>query len=144
MSSPQTETILVVDDEVPVLNLCTDILRMGGYEVIGAHSGEEALQLLGQGGDGVQLALLDIMMPGLNGVETARRIQTTSPATRVVLMSGYNGADVAKLIGEDSSIPIIWKPFRAKSLLRMVENVLNTPSAEEVAEHAAAAGAPLS
>ena len=133
MSSPLTETILVVDDETPVLNLCRDILRMGGYEVIGAHSGEEALQSFGQGGDGVQLALLDIMMPGVNGVETARRIQTASPATRVVLMSGYNAAEVAKLMGEDSSLPIIWKPFRAESLLRMIENVLKTPSAEEVA-----------
>jgi len=132
----------VVDDETSVLKLCSDILRMGGYEVIGARSGEEAMQLVEQGEGDVQIALLDVMTPDLNGVEVARRIQSTRPATRVVLMSGAGAAEVARLTRDDSGFPIIWKPFRAESLLRMVENVLKTPSAEKVAESAAAVEAP--
>ena len=126
MSSLSTQSILAVDDDPGVLNLCRDILGMGGYEVVGARSGEEALRLMAPGGTDFQLALLDIMMPEMNGVEAARRIQAANPSLKVVLMSGYDASEVARLVGTDSTYPIIWKPFRAESLLRMIENVLKT------------------
>ena len=129
MSSQLTETVLIVDDEPMIVRLCTNILGMGGYTVIGASGGAEALKVFENGNAEVQLALVDIMMPGLNGVELSRRIESASPATKLVLMSGYDPADVARLTGEEQTLPIIWKPFRAESLLRMVENVLKTPAA---------------
>jgi two-component system, cell cycle sensor histidine kinase and response regulator CckA len=125
MSSPLTETILVVDDDPTVLKLCATILGMGGYNVIESSGGDEALRVFQEAGSEVQLALVDVMMPGINGVELCRRIESASPETKVVLMSGYDPGDVARLTGQEATLPIIWKPFRAESLLRMIENVLN-------------------
>ena len=125
-----TQTILVVDDESMMISLCKNILTMGGYRVLGASGGDAALRLLNDDDSKIQLALLDIVMPGLNGVELARRIRDQSPGTKVVLMSGYAPTDVARIAGEESALPIIWKPFRAESLLRMIENVLKTVPAQ--------------
>jgi len=122
-----SETILVVDDEPMVLDLCRHVLSLGGYNVLGAKGGEEALTFFEKAGEPIELALLDVMMPGLNGFEVAQRIRGASPETKVVLMSGYHPSDVAKITGEETAFAIIWKPFRAESLLRMVENVLKTP-----------------
>lgn len=124
---PLNETILVVDDEQTVLDLCRHVLSLGGYSVLSAKGGEEALTFFQRDREAIHLALLDVVMPGLNGFELGHRIQKTSPDTRVVLMSGYHQSDVAKITGEDEACAIIWKPFRAESLLRMVENVLKTP-----------------
>lgn len=124
---PRSETILVVDDEPMVLDLCRHVLSRGGYSVLNAKGGEEALRFFQRDGEAIQLALLDVVMPGLNGSELGHQIQRASPDTRVVLMSGYHPSDVAKITGEDEARAIIWKPFRAESLLRMVENVLKTP-----------------
>lgn len=117
----------MVDDEPMVLDLCRHVLNRGGYSVLSAKGGEEALRFFQRDGEAIQLALLDVVMPGLNGFELGHRIQKASPDTRVVLMSGYHASDVAKITGEDEARAIIWKPFRAESLLRMVENVLKTP-----------------
>lgn len=124
---PVSETILVADDEPMVLDLCRHVLSLGGYTVLGAKGGEEALALFQHDGERIQLALLDVMMPGLNGFELGQQIQNASPRTRVVLMSGCHPSDVAKITGGDGACAIIWKPFRAESLLRMVENVLKIP-----------------
>jgi len=125
MSSQLTETILVVDDDPTVLKLCANILTMGGYNIIESNGGDEALRVFQEARSEVQLALVDVMMPGINGVELCRRIESASPETKVVLMSGYDPGDVARLTGQERTLPIIWKPFRAESLLRMIENVLN-------------------
>ena len=124
------ETILVVDDEPVVLKLCQTILRRGGYDVLTATGGEEALRLL-QNGPPINLALLDVIMPGMNGIELANRIEKTSPSTKVVLMSGYGPREIARVVGENP-YRIIWKPFKTESLLRMIENVLGEPTGAAV------------
>ena len=123
------ETILLVDDEPGVLTLCQTILKSGRYNVLSARGGEDALRLLQDSATRVDLALLDVMMPGINGVELATRILAESPAIKVVLMSGYAQEEVASVVG-DHPYGIIWKPFKTESLLRMIENALgNAPSA---------------
>ena len=123
------ETILLVDDEPGVLTLCQTILKSGRYNVLSAGGGEDALRLLQDSATRVDLALLDVMMPGINGVELATRILAESPAIKVILMSGYAQEEVASVVG-DHPYGIIWKPFKTESLLRMIENALgNTPSA---------------
>src|SRR5262249_7142001 len=122
----EMSTILLVDDEPAVLNLCQQILKLGGYNVLPASSGQEALRLCQSSNTVIHLFLLDIVMPGMNGIELAQRLQSMNPSARVVLMSGYAHEEIASLICGDS-YRIIWKPFRAGSLLRMIENVLDTP-----------------
>ena len=119
------ETILLVDDEATVLNLCQTILRLGGYAVIAAGSGTEALRLVQDNTEKIDLALLDVMMPGMNGIELAKRVQNANPGIRVVLMTGYSPNDIARVLSDDR-YRIIWKPFKTESLLRMIENALDS------------------
>jgi two-component system, cell cycle sensor histidine kinase and response regulator CckA len=118
------ETILVVDDEPTVLNLCRRILELGGYSVVTAPSGPDALRRLTTGAAPVDLALLDVMMPVMNGIELARRIQAEKPNTPVVLMTGFGPQEIARVAGDSNPYRIIWKPFKTESLLRMIENAL--------------------
>ena len=121
------ETILLVDDEPAVLDLCQTILRLGGYNVIAAGSGIVALRLIQNSAQSIDLALLDLMMPGMNGIELAKQLQSGNPEVRIVLMTGYGPAEIARLI-RDNPYRIIWKPFRTESLLRMIENALGGSS----------------
>ena len=71
------ETILVVDDDPMVLATCQRILTLGGYAVLAAGSGADALRLARNAT--IDLALLDVMMPGMNGIELAHRLHETHP-----------------------------------------------------------------
>jgi two-component system cell cycle sensor histidine kinase/response regulator CckA len=117
------ETILLVDDETMVLSLCQRILRLGGYNVIAAGSGTEALRRVQDSAEKIDLALLDVIMPGMNGIELANQFLRVSPGTPIVLMTGYGPNEIARVIG-DHPYRIIWKPFKTESLLRMIENAL--------------------
>jgi CheY-like chemotaxis protein len=123
------ETILLVDDEPTVLTLCRTILTSGGYHVLSANNGQDTLRLLQDSATDVDLALLDVMMPGMNGVELATRILEKNPAIKIVLMSGFAPKEIASVVG-DNPHGIIWKPFKMESLLRMIGNALgDAPSA---------------
>src|SRR5207249_6352567 len=119
------ETILVVDDEPTVLKLSARILELGGYSVITAGNGTDALRLLKSGSAQIDLALLDVMMPVMNGIELARRIQAERPEMPVVLMTGFGPQEIARVAGDNNPYRIIWKPFKTQSLLRMIENALS-------------------
>jgi two-component system, cell cycle sensor histidine kinase and response regulator CckA len=122
--SETMETILLVDDEPVVLKLCGQILKLGGYTVREATGGEEALRLVDEDGT-IKLALLDVMMPVMNGIELAKRIQGLYPDIRIVLMTGFGPREIAQVAGNNNPYRIIWKPFKAESLLREIANVLN-------------------
>jgi two-component system cell cycle sensor histidine kinase/response regulator CckA len=119
------QTILLVDDEPTLLRLCQQILGLGGYEVLLAGNAEEALRLL-QNNAGVDLVLSDVVMPGMNGIELAKRIQNNYPHTKIALMTGYDAGEIRRFAGEDNPYRVIWKPFKTESLLRMIENVLDS------------------
>ncbi len=123
----KTETILLVDDDPAVLQLCQQILHLGGYGVMAAGSGKQALELLQDNSATVNLALFDVMMPGMNGVELAQHIHSAHPDLPIVLMTGYGPKEIAQLVG-DNHYRIIWKPFKTESLLRMVENAMGDMS----------------
>jgi two-component system cell cycle sensor histidine kinase/response regulator CckA len=114
-------TILVVDDEPAVLNLCRTILRRGGHQTLTASSGAEALRLFQDNADGIDSVLVDVMMPGMNGLELANRIRSASPTVTILLMSGYSPREILPLI-TSHSYRVIWKPFKTDSLLQMIEN----------------------
>ena len=89
-----------------------------------ANGGEAALRVVAQNGETpIDLALLDVMMPVMNGVELARRIQKLSPATKIVLMSGFGPKEIGAVVGQHP-YRLIWKPFKTESLLQMIENAL--------------------
>ena len=115
-------TILVVDDEPMMLRLCANMLERGQHRVFTAERGEEALHLLET--NSVDLALLDVLMPGINGIELAARIQRAHPPTRILLMTGYGPKEIARIAGKENPYRIVWKPFKTESLLQAIENML--------------------
>ena len=122
------ETILLVDDDPTVLQLCERILHSGGYGVLTAGNGKQALDLLQNGAATIHLALLDVVMPGMNGVELGKHIQTLNSNIKIVLMSGYGPPEIGRVIGDNNPYRIIWKPFKTESLLQMIENALGDTS----------------
>ncbi len=115
-------TILVVDDEPDVRALVREVLTLNGYTVIDTGDPMEARRIVER--QPVQLLLTDVVMPIMNGIELAQRVETTSPTTKVLLMSGYSTAAV-----KSSGRPLLSKPFRTTDLLAMVRQLLDSRSA---------------
>lgn len=80
----QEPKILVVDDEQSLVSLCLLILEQAGYKVRGALSGKQALQMVGD--EMPDLILLDVMMPGMDGIEVCRRIRELVPEKRPYIL----------------------------------------------------------
>src|SRR5258708_7460254 len=116
-------TILVVDDEPTVLNLCQRMLQAGGYEVVIAASGEAALRVAGYPQHSIDLALIDVMMPIMNGIELAARLQKAHPGLPIVLMTGFTIREIERIVA-NHPYRVMGKPFKTASLLRMIENAL--------------------
>jgi CheY-like chemotaxis protein len=128
-----SQTILVVDDDAAVLEFSCSVLSQYGYHVLGAASGQEALQVYSKG-DRFDMALVDVMMPGMTGIELAKRLEALESGVKVALTSGHSPDEVARLIGEDgSSYRIFWKPYDLRIFLQMIRNVLDTPQRVTVA-----------
>ena len=128
-----SETILVVDDDAAVLELCYSVLSRDGYQVLRAASGQQALHLFGAG-ERFDMALVDVMMPDMTGVELVKRLEALEPGLRVALTSGYSPDEVSSLTGQDASnYRIFWKPYDLRIFLQMIRNVLDTPQRVTVA-----------
>jgi two-component system response regulator PilR (NtrC family) len=85
--------ILVVDDERAIRDLLSDAISDAGYEVLCASNGEEALSLVGQ--ENIHIAICDIKMPGMNGIDLLRKIRDVSPETIVLMITAYASVETA-------------------------------------------------
>jgi PAS domain S-box-containing protein len=113
--------ILVVDDDAAVRAVTAEMLRQVGYDVAEAASGQAALDALARG-EIYDLAIVDIAMPGLNGVETVQRARDSSPGLRVLYVTGYADAAATGLPTDDD--PLIRKPYRLSELAAEVSRAL--------------------
>jgi DNA-binding NtrC family response regulator len=130
-SGATSGTIIVVDDEPIALEFCRSTLVRAGYNVLTANGGEQALNHFKSYRSPIDLALIDIVMPGMNGVELVKRLEKLNLGTRIVLMSGYSPDEVKRIVADDaSSYRSMWKPFQAATLVQTVKNVLDTPPAQ--------------
>jgi PAS domain S-box-containing protein len=120
------ETILVVEDEPLVLDVARRILTRHGYRVIAAHSGAEALELIGQHKGTIHLLLTDVVMPGLTGKQVAERVTKLLPTIRVLYMSGYPESVITSQGVVQRGIHLVSKPFVATDLLDHVRATLDT------------------
>jgi CheY-like chemotaxis protein len=120
-----TGKILVVDDEEFVLNLSKDILKRLGYDVILADSGNKAMEIYTKNIHQIDLVLLDIIMPGMDGIETFQTLKKIDPHIKVLFFSGFNKNKKINEILEDGEVGFIEKPFNMKILSDALSKLLD-------------------
>jgi len=118
------EVILLVEDEPAVQLLERRVLEMGGYEVLVASSGEEALKLLDHHSGRVDLLVTDVVMPGMTGRELAEVVAQRRPGLRNLFLSGYTPDEVLRQGVRAEEAQFLQKPFTPSALLTKVRDVL--------------------
>jgi two-component system cell cycle sensor histidine kinase/response regulator CckA len=120
-----TETILLAEDEQDVREVAREFLESGGYTVIEAFNGAEALRLAAEHKASIDLLVTDMVMPGMTGKELAGRLQHQHSGLGVIYMSGYSEQTVVENAQADSGMLLLTKPFSRGSILRAVREALN-------------------
>lgn len=117
-----SETILVVDDEASVRESIGGVLSDEGYSVVTAESGEEALAKVAS--QKPCLVLLDVWMPGMDGIEVLGRLRKTDPELPVIVLSGHGNVEMAVKATRMGAVDFIEKPFSIDGLLSSVSRVI--------------------
>lgn len=130
-SSHLMPTVLLVDDQATVRALVERQLRAGGYRVIPAASGREALGVLTQHAESIDLLLTDVMMPGMIGAQLVAIVQLRWPAVRAMYLTG-GVEDWAGELMRETGAECLTKPFTAGQLRTALAAVLSdSPMAED-------------
>jgi DNA-binding response OmpR family regulator len=119
-----SETILVVEDEEPVRRFTAQVLSRGGYRVLEAPTGAEALELA-EPVDRIGLLLTDVVMPGMSGKELYQRLSASRPGLKVLFMSGYPDDTIASHGLLEPGLAFLQKPFRGPELLDRIGELLD-------------------
>ena len=118
-----TETVLLVDDETALLALGRDIFREQGYKVFCAEGADSALWVLSR--NKIDVMISDVIMPGIDGYELARKVEELYPQVKIQLVSGYSSERHGKEKNNPYTATIIDKPYSAKELIERVRSLLN-------------------
>jgi general secretion pathway protein E len=120
-------SVLIVDDDANLCETLVDILEEKGYRVAVAHDGPNAIKEVE--GQQFDLALIDIVMPGMNGVEALRQMKTLNPQLTTMLITGHTalGESVSEAI-EAGVNGVLYKPLDINAIVEMIEGRTETPS----------------
>jgi two-component system, cell cycle sensor histidine kinase and response regulator CckA len=119
-----TETVLLAEDEQDVREIAREFLESGGYRVMEAKDGAEAIQLAAKHRGKIQLLVTDMVMPGMTGQELAVQLQSEHPGLCVVFMSGYSEHAATEMANADPTVRLLTKPFSRSAILRTVGEIL--------------------
>jgi|GEM_PF-2523586 len=117
-------TVLVIDDDASVRELARLTLEDIGVRVLSASSGEEGVETYRQRHAEIDLVLLDLTMPGMDGATALRALNGIQPLVRVILTSGYLAADAIERIGQPGVEGFVQKPWRPSTLAKRMSNAL--------------------
>ncbi len=128
VAAPRSGTVLLVEDEDAVRALERTTLERRGYSVLEARRGDEALEAAGRHAGPIDLVVTDVVMPGMGGIEAARKLRAARPGIRVLYLSGYAaGADAGGGAGLDG--PFLPKPFTLDDFARRVGELVEDSGA---------------
>jgi len=127
-----TRTILVVDDVGVVRKVAFHLLSEAGYRVFEASSAAEALEVLATARQPINLAILDVVLPEVNGVDLARIIRDEWPSTRILFMSAFPAEILVREGLEHPTVRFLAKPFTRDELLaKVVEALKSAPQPQD-------------
>jgi two-component system, NtrC family, response regulator HydG len=118
---PKRLRILVVDDDEDNANSLGELFELEGHRVTVAHSGEDAIAAYMN--ESFDLAFMDVMMPGLNGVESFMEIRKLRPEARVYMMTGYSVEQLLQQAMDHGAMGVLTKPIEIDRLLRTIDEV---------------------
>jgi signal transduction histidine kinase len=121
-----SETILLVEDAEVVRQLARQVLELNGYQVLEADAADRALVLCETYDARIDLLLTDVVMPGLSGSETAKRVLALKPEIKVLYMSGYTDDAIVYHGVLEAGLNFIQKPFTPDALAKKVREVLDS------------------
>lgn len=122
-------SILIVDDEPSILKSLSDLLYDEGFDVTTASNGYEALKIVET--EFPDLVLLDIWMPGIDGIETLKEIKKDNPRTQVIIITGHGTIETAVKATKFGAYDLIEKPLSIDKVIVAINNALNFRRLEE-------------
>lgn len=120
----ETASILIIDDEEAIRDSCTQVLKKEGYSVRTAGDGREGLSLFRK--EFFHAVLLDLKLPGMDGMELLSRMKKESPKTPVIIITGYSSIDSAVEAMKRGAADYLAKPFSPEQLRVITRKALNT------------------
>lgn len=114
--------ILIIDDQMGIRMLLTELLRREGYETYQAANGKEAIALLAA--NAFHLILLDMKIPGMNGIEILREIRQREPGVPVMMMTAYGELEMVEEAKKLGVVHYFAKPFDVEEIRREVNKAL--------------------
>jgi len=124
-------TLLIVEDNLGVREVTRGMLERFGFTVLTAEDGEQGVELFSQNADQITLALVDLVMPKLDGRETLMQIRSVKPEARVILMSGHSEQEAHELFADIKPTGFVQKPFSMTALLQKVRQVLEAETGNQ-------------
>jgi DNA-binding NtrC family response regulator len=122
MSSDHDTRILVVEDEAVIQEVLAGLLREAGYQPLVVGSGEEALSILER--EVFDLLLVDLMLPGLGGLDLLRRVKSRDPDQMVIMVTAFGSVETAVQAMKEGAFHYLTKPFRHEEVLLTIRNAL--------------------
>jgi CheY-like chemotaxis protein len=119
--------VLLSEDEQDVRELAREFLESGGYTVIEAGNGQDALRVAAQYPGNIDILITDMVMPGMTGQQLAARLQQQCGVPAVIYMSGYSEHAPADTTQAVAPARLLTKPFSRSAILRAVREVLGPP-----------------
>ncbi|MCM2285419.1 MAG: response regulator [Desulfobacula sp.] len=119
-------TILLVDDEKGVVEVCSDMLETLGYKVKAVSSGTEAIEAITSGKDRIDLVILDLVMPSMSGQQAFEKIRAIDPDIKIIVSSGYSREEEIEKMMQKGCDGYILKPFDMATLSKRLDGVLKT------------------
>lgn len=116
--------VLLVDDEQLIRSVTSQMLSAFGFDALTASSGQEGLEIFREKADQIRLVLLDLTMPGMDGVQVFRELRAFRPETRVLLMSGFNEVDAVNRFAGRGLAGFLQKPFKPEALRDKLRAIL--------------------
>jgi DNA-binding response OmpR family regulator len=117
-------TVLVVDDEILLRRLIMRALKLNGIDSIGAADGAEGLEAFMADRERIDLVIMDLLMPGMNGLDLAAELERRRPGVKILYISGLGASIAMESIVRQAADRVLLKPFTPQALVDRVAHLL--------------------
>ena len=123
--SAESPSILIVDDEEAVLNICKQLLQKMGYNVLGANNSGDAYRIANENEGTIAAAIIDCSLPSIKDESVPKRLNEIDPALKIMMTSGYCEFGPISELVKDNGYEFIQKPFNRSQLDEKLKTILS-------------------